>query len=94
MGARKFDYNISKLLQFKGGKIPPPFAREVLKIRFAPSAQRRLSALLEKNQQGTITPDEYDWLSFCIRLGDVMDLLQAEAMVALLPMRKRKRAAS
>ena len=85
---------VGEILRFKGGKMTPQVARQVLKLEVSPAVQRRVTALLEKNQEGSITPAEHDWLQSCIMMGDVVDLLKTEAQLALLKKRKRKNQAA
>jgi hypothetical protein len=54
------------------------------------SEKQRLSELLEKNQEGTISPEEHEWLQTCVVLGDLIDHLQAEAQRVLHKKRKQR----
>ncbi len=67
----------------KSRKFSPPVARAVLSLRFSPEQEEEVHSLLDKNNAGTITPDELEELESYVRVGNLLSLLKAKARAAL-----------
>lgn len=63
--------------------LSPEAARSLLALRFSPRAKRQRRRLLDRNNKGTMTPDEQDLLDRDRRVGLFLDLLQAKARLTL-----------
>jgi hypothetical protein len=63
--------------------ISPGTARKLLELRFGSSHQRRVTALSQKAQEGTLTPAERAELDEYIRVADLLAILQSRARQAL-----------
>jgi hypothetical protein len=61
----------------------PDFARAVLAVGFNDRAMGRIRELLQKNNAGTITPDEKVTLERYTLVGQFLDLMQAKARLSL-----------
>lgn len=83
---------ISRVVRLGRERMSPSAAREILSWRFTNADQRRISHLLEKNQEGEITPTEHEELREYVLLGEFIDILQAKAELATKK-RKRRQAA-
>lgn len=59
-------------------------AEEFLSLRFNETATERIRELLQKNNAGTIFEVEKATLNNYLRVGELLDLLQAKARVSLL----------
>lgn len=59
--------------------LSPAVSRELLGLRFNEQATGRIRDLLQKNNAGTITPPEKLTLENYLRVGELLDLLQAKA---------------
>lgn len=63
--------------------LSPEAARSLLELRFTPRATRQMQKLLDRNNNGTITPDEELTLDHFRRVGLLLDLLQVKARLSL-----------
>ena len=61
----------------------PDSAQAMLSIRFPPSDEQRMRELMEKNNQGTITPEEQTEMEAFRRIGSFLAILQAKARLQL-----------
>jgi len=59
------------------------FSRSVLGWKFSDKSVDRMNQLAEQNQQGQTTPQERDELERYLRVGSVINLLQAKARLSL-----------
>jgi hypothetical protein len=59
--------------------LSPEVAQELLSLRFNDEATTRIRDLLQKNDAETITPAEKGRLENYLRVGELLDLLQAKA---------------
>jgi hypothetical protein len=64
-------------------KMTPSLAREVLKWRYSKADRQRIDALLDENQEGTISPPSLEWLRTCVLMGDLVGNLWSKARVTL-----------
>lgn len=58
-------------------------AEMILKWRFPPAAHDEMRELLQKNSDDTITPEEREALVRYRRVGQMINILQAQARLAL-----------
>jgi hypothetical protein len=63
--------------------LPQEFARAVLSVRFKDSATETICELLQKNNSGTITPEQKADLEKYMRVGQFLDLMKAKARQSL-----------
>lgn len=61
----------------------PESARAVLSIRFASDDEARMRDLMDRNNRGTITPDEQAEMEAFRRVGAFLAIAQAKARLAL-----------
>jgi hypothetical protein len=66
----------------KGG-FDPDAARAILDLKFDTDATKQIRRLLQKNNRGTISADERVTLEKFLRVGKLIDLLQAKARLSL-----------
>jgi hypothetical protein len=74
---------VSRVLGLPRKKMTADVAREIMQWRFNDADKRRVARLLEKNREGTIAPHELNDLHTLVALGEVVDLLHAEAELTL-----------
>jgi hypothetical protein len=65
------------------GDLSREVAETLLLWRFTDRASARMTQLAERNNQGTITPAERDELDKYLRVGSLVNLLQAKARLSL-----------
>lgn len=65
------------------GDLDVAAARALLRLTLRPGAKSTVRRLLAKNQRGTITTEERLQLEQYLRLGQLLDLVQAKARLAL-----------
>lgn len=65
------------------GDLSPDVARSLLRWRFTDRAVARMSELADRNNQGTITPPERDDLEKYLRVGSLLNIVQAKARLSL-----------
>jgi len=63
--------------------LPPAAAESILSLRFTESARERIRQLLQANNSGDVTAEERAELEKFLRVGRLLDLLQAKARVSL-----------
>jgi hypothetical protein len=79
---------VNRVLRIRRRKMTPQVARQILTWHVSNADRQLVGELLEKNQEGTISPAEYEWLRNCMVMGDLVDLLQSEAQLVLKKKRK------
>jgi hypothetical protein len=57
--------------------------QEILAFKPSPEAQAHAHELLERNQEGTLTPEERSELEQMLRFEQMMTILKAKALAAL-----------
>lgn len=62
---------------------PVQMVERVAALRFPPHADKRLQALMDRNNEGTLTAEERDELTALVELSEAMALVRAEAMQVL-----------
>ena len=63
--------------------LSPEAARSLLGFKFTKQATQRIRQLLRKNNQGTISATERVTLERFLRVGQLLDLVQAKARLSL-----------
>jgi hypothetical protein len=58
-------------------------ARHILNVTFTDADKARMHELAEKNQEGTISPEELQELDNYVNVGDLLAILQSKARMAL-----------
>jgi hypothetical protein len=61
----------------------PDSAQAFLSIRFCPADQQKMQELMEKNNQGTITPEEQAEMEAFRQIGSLLAIGQAQARLRL-----------
>lgn len=67
----------------ENGRLLPDAARAILELKFDGAATKRIRQLLHKNNRGTISAQERITLEKFLRVGKLIDLLQAKARLSL-----------
>jgi hypothetical protein len=65
------------------GNFPADVAKFVLRWKFGVRAARRMSTLAERNAKGAISHAERDELERYLRVGSLINLVQAKARLSL-----------
>ncbi len=63
--------------------ISPDSAQPVLSIHFSPADEQKMRELMEKNNQGTITPEEQAEMEAFRQIGSFLAIVQAKARLQL-----------
>jgi hypothetical protein len=63
----------------------PEAAQAILNLRFEEPAKARMNELAERNRQGTLTEFERQEMDSYLRVGNLLNLMQAKARLALRP---------
>lgn len=63
--------------------LAPESARAVLSIRFASDDEERMRELMDKNNRGTLSPEEAAEMEAFRRIGAFLAIAQAKARLAL-----------
>ncbi len=74
---------VKRILGRKSRRLTPEFAKEALRWRFSEKDRERASALLEKNNANELTRAETNELYTLVALGDLLDILHAQARLTL-----------
>jgi hypothetical protein len=65
------------------GNFPPDAARAILRLRLDDRLTDRLNVLAEKNRHGTLSAAEQTEFDSYLRVGRLLNLLQAKARLSL-----------
>lgn len=65
------------------GDLAPEVAKSVLKWKFTDQAISRLNQLADRNNKGTISQAEREELDRYLRVGSLINLIQAKARLSL-----------
>lgn len=65
------------------GDLTPEVAQSVLRWKFTEDAVARMNDLANRNNKGTITPQERQDLEKYLRVGSLINILQAKARLSL-----------
>ena len=63
--------------------VSPDSAKAVLSMHFSPADEQKMRELMEKNNQGTISPDEQAEMEAFRRIGSFLAIVQAKARLQL-----------
>ena len=63
--------------------LKPDAARAILKWKFSEKSVARMNWLAERNCNGTITPEEREELERFMRVGGLINIVQAKARLSL-----------
>jgi hypothetical protein len=66
--------------------IPEPvvhFLEQLAELRFTPEADARIQQLMDRNNDGELTPSEYQELASLASLSEQMSLVRGKALVLL-----------
>ena len=74
---------LAEVLAADGGELAPDVAATVLRWRFSKKSEKRITQLAQQNQQGTISAADRVVLERYLRVGSLLNLLQAKARLAL-----------
>jgi len=74
---------LAKVVVPDRGDLAPEVAHSLLKLQFDKDATRNIRRLLQKNNRGTISSDDRVTLEKYLRVGQMLDLLQAKARLSL-----------
>ena len=74
---------LADVLASDEGDLTSDTARSILRWRFSEEATTRISRLAERNQKGTISSEEREQLDQFLRVGTLINLLQAKARRSL-----------
>ena len=80
---------LTRAIQPDNHNLSTSAAQALLRIQLDPQDRERLHDLLEKNQEDALTKDERSELTSFLRVGLVVDLLQAKARAALQAAKRR-----
>jgi len=62
---------------------PREMVEAVAELRLPPKTDRRLQRLMDRNTEGTLTPDERDDLEALVELSESIALVRAKALQVL-----------
>ena len=74
---------LADVLGAEEADLTPAVARTVMKWKFSTKTSWRITELAQKNQQGSITAREWESLERYLRVGSLINLLQAKARLSL-----------
>jgi hypothetical protein len=74
---------LSEVIEEGAGNLSPEVAAAVLKWRFSRRACVRIAELSERNQRGELSELEREELDRYLRVGSLVNLVQAKARLAL-----------
>jgi hypothetical protein len=74
---------LSDVIAANRGDFSTDVAKSVLKWKFKAAAVRRMNTLADKNRKGTITEAEREQLQRYLRVGSLINLMQAKARLSL-----------
>jgi hypothetical protein len=73
----------SRLLSNGKNGLSPVLARHILRVSFTDQDKARMHELAQKNQEGTISPEELQELDSYVKVGDLLAILKSKARMAL-----------
>ena len=74
---------LADVLAADQGDLSPEAAHAMLRWRFSNRSLKRINQLAQRNQRGTITAAEREVLERYLRVGSLVNLLQAKARLSL-----------
>ena len=73
----------ARLIQMPKEPISPEVARYLLSIEFSEGDHARMQELMDKSNEGTLTPDEDSELDSYVNIANVLSVMHSRARVAL-----------
>lgn len=74
---------LAEVLAADEGDLSAEVAKSVLRWKFSPRTSKRITQLAQRNQRGTITAVERETLERYLRVGSLLNLVQAKARLSL-----------
>ena len=74
---------LSDVISPNRATLEPEVARTILKWKFSAKSVARMNQLAERNNSGKITTEERDELERFLRVGSLIDIVQAKARLSL-----------
>jgi len=74
---------LADVLASDKGDLSPEAARAILRWRFSSRSLRQINQLAKRNRDGAITAGEREALERYLRVGSLVNLLQAKARLSL-----------
>ena len=74
---------LSEVLAADEGDLSPDVAQSVLRWKFSSRSVKKINQLAQRNQRGKITATEREVLERYLRVGGLLNLLQAKARLSL-----------
>lgn len=74
---------LAEVLAADEGDLPPDVAQSVLRWKFSSRTAKRITQLAQRNQRGTINASERETLERYVRVGSLLNLVQAKARLSL-----------
>jgi hypothetical protein len=74
---------LAEILAADGGELAPDVAATVLRWKFSKRSAQRITQLAQQNQRGTISAADRIVLERYLRVGSLLNVLQAKARLAL-----------
>jgi hypothetical protein len=78
---------LERMIRPDDADISPEAAQALLQLKFDSEATKAIDRLLRANAAGTISTDERLLLDRYLRVGQLIDLVQAKARLSLRPQR-------
>ncbi len=79
---------LAEIVGAESGDLSPAVARAVMEWKFTAATTRRITRLAQRNQAGTITAREREALERYLRVGSLVNLVQAKARLSLKPLNR------
>jgi len=70
---------LARLFQTGRGEMTRQLARHILGLGFPEEDRARMHDLAERNQEGTLTPEDLEELDYYVTAADWLSLLQSQA---------------
>lgn len=74
---------LADVIAVDDGNLPPEVAKSLLNWKFTDKAVARMNQLSDRNNKGTLTDTERDELERYLRVGTLINLIQAKARRSL-----------
>lgn len=81
---------LDQLVSPRKADFTPESARAILQLKFDAKATRTIRRLLQQNNNGKISADERLLMEKYLRVGQMLDLLQAKARLSIKSERQMK----
>jgi len=59
---------------------PPEWVESVSRLKFPPRTDRRMQVLMDRNNEGQLTPGEREELESLVEMSESLSLVRAEAL--------------